>query len=148
MKRGFIRWMGSRVGGVWDETRRSISSVWNSFSSGVSGFFRGRGGIPRMIVDVAIATCLAIWVIPLVVIALAAASFIDTADTMTALVTGLLAFLALEVLALWAMEIIVVLAAFQVARLTTRYLHYVELRQLKWDSSHSSEVYRVPVNQH
>lgn len=77
-----------------------------------------------------LSVCLAIsFIAPLVVIGLAVANFIDHSDTMTAILTALAAYLVLELLALWVMEAVVVLAALQFSRVSNRYLHHVERRK-------------------
>lgn len=132
-----FQWIRDRVAAVNDEILARIKAVWECFRAGLRSFWHGRGGWTRRLFDLTAALCIAILAPPLV-IALSAANFVDGTDTMTAVVTALIAYLVLEFLALWFMEILVVLAALQLSRLSNRYLFHVERRKAKRCSTSSS----------
>lgn len=114
--------------GIFDEFRDRVQIVTTTFLEGFKTYWNGRGGWIRKILDLIFVTAIAI-LAPPVAVALAAANFIDGTDTMTAVVTATVAFIALDLLAMFAMEVVIILGAFQFSRVTTRYLEHVSRRK-------------------
>lgn len=117
--------------GLWDSCRERLASCWSTLCSGIRRFFTWHGTLRtpvRMAVDVAIAGVVILaW--PLLAVGLAATCFTDRLDSVGALLSMIAAAAFLEVIGLWAIELLLPLVAIQVGRVTTRYLDNVELRE-------------------
>jgi hypothetical protein len=98
-----------------DEIKRHIISVWLNFIAAVKNWWEGPWW--RKIIDIALAFLIALFLRP-VLVGMAAANFIDGSNTFYAAFSITFAFLALEVLALWFLEVVLILAAIQVATIT------------------------------
>lgn len=123
-----MNWIACRLLGVYDEIHSILSNISACFMAGVKQFWYGPGGWWRKAADLCFCIGLA-WLIPTFVVGLAAASFVDTTDKLTTAMTAMAAFVALEFIALYCMEVIVLLAVLQFSRLTCRYLFHVRRRE-------------------
>lgn len=100
-----------------DEFVAHQKRVLRSFRNAMRSWWSGHWF--RKVVDLAAAFLIARFLVP-VALGLAAANFMDGSNTLYATISLTIWFVILEIAAMWLMELIVVLAMFQVAQVTIR----------------------------
>lgn len=101
----------------WDEFAAHQRRVLRSFLNSVRTWWGGT--VARRILDLVFGFLIAHLLLP-VALGLAAANFMDGSNTLYAMLSLTVWFMILEVVALWVLEIIVLLASFQVSSITRR----------------------------
>lgn len=129
-----FKWLYNRIAAFWDNIAERLSSIWHTFTQGLQSFFRGEGGILRMACDIGACFLIAL-ASPIMVMGFAAASFVDSTNSVTAICSAILAYFTLEILALWFMELVILLAALQFSRISNRYLYHVKRRSLSYNAA-------------
>lgn len=112
---------------VYDEFLTCGENSMTNFLNATRTFWSG--STYRKIADIGIALGLAI-VAPPVVIGLAATNFVNPENTVYTVLTAIIAGMLLHIISLWIMEIIVIMAAFQITPITEQVIRNYKVRAM------------------
>lgn len=112
---------------LYEEIKDHFLRIRKKFTKIINIFFKE--GVPALrIMDALIAVWICIrW--PLIGIGFAVANFVDPENTVTGTISGALAFAVLSVVSWWTMEVIAILAMFQIGIMSRKWWKRYELKE-------------------
>lgn len=113
---------------TWDEVKLRLLSIFGNAKRHFERAFKGDGGIIRLAFDITLAVLLTAFV-PLLAVGIAAANFTDEIDGFGVILSLTAAFVILELVAIFSLEIIAFLVAMQFSRISTRFLQNYKKRR-------------------
>jgi len=110
---------------IWEEVKDIFKNMFSNFKRAWKMW--RNGSTTEQVVDLAFAGLIA-WFFPNIAVGIAAANFVDESNTVWLVITGVLSFALLELIAVSFMEIIVILAMIQLAYRSREYVRKYNAR--------------------